>query len=119
MKILPTINKLHVENYGKPNEYGEREIILRAEKFTGTTTPTSDKKFDYIPVVATIRFGYNEQEQREIAEEIAKRCNQHDKLTKALKNLVEQCEWIPKDTFTKTGLTAFKQALKQAQKQIK
>ena len=85
-KHIPTINQLHVEDTGKPNEYGEREIVIRAATYTETDGVS--KNCQFTPQLATITFGYGEPERRANAEEIVKRCNNYDDLLSALQSMV-------------------------------
>ena len=86
-KHIPTINQLHVDDFGKPNEYGERQIVIRAATYTETDGVS--KNCQFTPQLATITFGYGEAERRANAEEIVKRCNNYDDLLKLAQTITE------------------------------
>lgn len=101
---IPTLSKLSVEKHGARNEYGEREVILRAEPFTRAG-------FTYHPILAEIKFGTDEQDRKQTAEEIARRVNNYEKLETALKNLLDECGQVDKATLTTGGRTTFLHAV--------
>ncbi len=47
-----------------------------------------------------------------------KTLTKQQKIERALKNLLYECQWVDKSSFTQTGKTAFQQALNKAAKAL-